>query len=181
MWFRWNNLWFSGGEEGEVVWWHVLSSLWGLNTCRRRVDLFDIDFGLVGLAHLVYLVRFFGWTLKSLSVRPLSWLCVIGLYPYNNNKSSWQKKNIVITFTNSWIFNSLFFTIIDKYFKFIKKPELVLILYNKKPESPLDLSVGGNFYIFHNTLSNFFKFVSTYLYSLELNVWVVCTMLFLFL
>ncbi|CAN6997138.1 unnamed protein product [Brassica rapa subsp. trilocularis] len=37
-------------------------------------------------------------------------------------------------------------------------------------ESSLDLIVGGNFYIFHNALSNFFKFVSLYLYSLELNV-----------
>lgn len=40
-------------------------------------------------------------------------------------------------------------------------------------ESSLDLIVGGNFYIFHNALSNFFKFVSLSLYSLELNVGVL--------
>ena len=40
-------------------------------------------------------------------------------------------------------------------------------------ESSLDLIVGGNLYIFHNALSNFFKFVSLSLYSLELNVGVL--------
>jgi len=40
-------------------------------------------------------------------------------------------------------------------------------------ESSLDLIVGGNFYIFHNVLSNFFKFVYLSLYSFELNVGVL--------
>ena len=42
-------------------------------------------------------------------------------------------------------------------------------------ESFIDWIATGNFDIFHNILSNFYKFVSPFLYVVELCVWILAS------